>query len=551
MTPVSTPQERRADEVGAQEPAETAMRTGTGTREPLVRQVIDGRYRVVDTLGTGSLGTVYLCDEIATTKRVAVKVFRRDCAKDEEFMDRLRRQVKLAISLQENRPTILAVSDCGRTRDGGAYLATEYLQGRTLKDIIRCGGPLDVERALRLACQIAGALDAIHDRGFVHEDVRADNVIITAAGEEEAAKLKGFEVAGLRDTALVGHLVRAGVIPSNPEYATPEQIEGDQVTARTDIYAFGVLLYEMLTGRVPFSASVPDGVLAKHLQEAPVPLSTFRQGVPPVLELRVKQALEKEPERRPRYVGDVVNEYLCELAADEIRAEQARRRRGAIGTLAVRARSRLQRSRVEGPPQRLGWKIGVAAALLVAVSVAAMWMFWPVRMRLQTAAPPSLAVPAAERERPVPTDRITPTAAAPPAAKAPPPAVAAAPPPVTEDTPRSSDRAAATAEAPKDVSDAKAEEVPAMRPDTTEPRSPTVPKESSLRPPGAGTRPQKSARPPARVEAPVRSERPAVPAPVAKPPSVPQQQAPAPARRAAEDPTAIIDWLLGRPPGNE
>ena len=196
MTSASMPQEKQADRVGTPEAADAA-RTGPAAREPLVRQVIDGRYRVVDTLGTGSLATVYLCDEIPEGRRVAVKVFRRDCAKDEEFMAGLRRQVKLAMSLQENRPTILAVSDCGRTLDGGAYLTTEYLQGRTLKDIIRRGGPLEVQRALRLACQIAGALDAIHDRGFVHKDVRADNVIIVAAGEEEAAKLKGFEVAGL------------------------------------------------------------------------------------------------------------------------------------------------------------------------------------------------------------------------------------------------------------------------------------------------------------------------------------------------------------------
>jgi len=271
----------------------------------------------------------------------------------------------------------------------------------------------------------------------------------------------------------------------------------------------------------------------------------FRRGIPPVLELRVKQALEKEPEKRPRYVGDVVNEYLCELAADEIRAEQARQSRGVIGTLAVRVRSRLQGSPAEGAPQGLGWKIGVAAALVVAVSVAAMWIFWPVWMPLQTVAPPPpLGVPAAEREWPVITDQITPTAAAPPP-------VATAPPPVAEDTPRSSAGAVATAEAPREVSDAKAEEVPAMRPDATEPRSPTVPKESSLRPPGVGTWPQQSSRPPARVEAPVRAERPTAPAPVAKPPSVSRQETPAPARGAPEDPTAIIDWLLGQPRGIE
>ena len=537
MTPASIPKERRADEVGVQGPADAAVRTGPGPRGFLARQVIDGRYRVVDTLGTGSLGTVYLCDEIPTTKRVAVKVFRRDCSNDEEFMDRLRRQVKLAMSLQENRPTILAVSDCGRTRDGGAYLATEYLQGRTLKDIIRRGGPLDVQRALRLACQIAGALDAIHDRGFVHKDVRADNVIVMAAGEEEAAKLKGFEVAGLRDTALVGHLVRAGVIPSNPEYATPEQIEGDQVTARTDIYAFGVLLYEMLAGRVPFSASIPDGVLAKHLQEVPVPLSTFRRGIPPVLELRVKQALEKEPEKRPRYVGDVVNEYLCELAADEIRAEEARQRRGVLGALAAGVRSRLQGSPAEGSPRGLGWKIGVAAALLVAVSVAAMWMLWPVRLPLQTAAPlQPLSVPAPERERSPSTTQDAPKPTA-------------VPPAVAEDVATTPDVSVTTAEAPKEVADSEAGEPAAAHPDTTEPRTPTVPQESSLRPPGLDTKIQKSSRPPARIETPTGRERPAAPAPVAKAPSVSRQETPLPARRAQEDPTAIIDWLLGRPPG--
>lgn len=538
MTPASMPQDRRAGEPGSQSLAEAVVRASPGTQGFSVRQVIDGRYRVVDMLGTGSLATVYLCDEIATTKRVAVKVFRRDCSNDDEFMDRLRRQVRLAMSLQENRPTILAVSDCGRTRDGGAFLASEYLQGRTLKDIIRRGGPLDVQRALRLACQIAGALDAIHDLGFVHKDVRGDNVIIVAAGEEESAKLKGFEVAGLRDTAIVGHLIRAEVIPSNPEYATPEEIEGDQVTARTDIYAFGVLLYEMLTGRVPFSASIPDGVLAKHLQDVPVPLGTFRRGIPPVLELRVKQALEKEPERRPRYVGDVVNEYLCELAADEMRAEEARQRRGAIGKLAAGVRSRLQGAPVEGRAAGVEWKIGVAAALLAALSVAAWWMFWPVQVPVQTAVQPPLGVSAAGRERPVAAEPMAPVSAA-------------GPPPATGETPRPPDDSVATAEASSQDSETEAEDTAAARPGMSEPRAPTVPKESSLRPPALVPGPEKSSRPPARVEAPLKRERPATPAPAAKAPSVSRPEAPLPSRRAQEDPTAIIDWLLGRPPGRE
>ncbi len=537
MTPASMSEERRTGEPGPQSPVEAAVRTNPRTKGFSVRQIIDGRYRVVDMLGTGSLATVYLCDEIATTKRVAVKVFRRDCSTDDEFMDRLRRQVSLAMSLQENRPTLLAVSDCGRTRDGGAYLASEYLQGRTLRDIIRRGGPLDVQRALRLACQIAGALDAIHDRGFVHRDVRGDNVIIVAAGEDEAAKLKGFEVAGLRDTAIVGHLIRAGVIPSNPEYATPEQIEGDQVTARTDIYAFGVLLYEMLTGRVPFSASNPDGVLAKHLQDAPVPLSTFRRGVPPVVELRVKQALEKDPEKRPRYVGDVVNEYLCELAADEIRSDEERQRRGAIGRLAAGVRSRLHGAPAEGKTVGVGWRIGVAAALLAALSVAGWWMFWPVRPPVQTAAQPPLGVSAGGRERPVTAERVVPA----PAAAAPAAAGETAGPPA---------ETLATAEVSKYDREAGPEDTAAERLEMVEPRAPAAPAESSLRPPGSAPEPQKSSRPP-RVEVPLKRERPATPAPTAKAPAVSRPEAPLPSRRVQEDPTAIIDWLLGRPTGRD
>lgn len=540
MTSTSVPRERQAEQIGAPVAADGA-RSAPPTRAPLARQVIGGRYRVVDTLGTGGLGTVYLCDEIPEGRRVAVKVFRRDCARDDEFMDRLRRQVKRAMSVQENRPTLLAVSDCGRTPDGGAYLASEYLQGRTLTDIIRRGGPLEIQRALRLACQIAGALDAIHDRGFVHRDVRADNVIIMAAGDEEAAKLKGFEVAGLRDTPLVGHLVRAGVIPSNPEYATPEEIEGDQVTARTDIYAFGVLLYEMLTGRVPFSASSADGVLAKHLQDVPAPLSTFRRGIPSVLELRVKQALEKEPEKRPRYVGDVVNEYLCELAAEELLAEQARQRRGVIGVLAASLQSRLPGLReapVAGGHPGLGWKVGMGAALLAAVSGAAVWMFWPARMPVPTAGlpPQPASVPVMEQARP-----------AVPAPVAPGPA--AAPPVAAADAPRPPESAVAAAEAPTAVDDAQTAPTPPERPDAIAPRASGVPKEASLRPPGLGTKPQKDARPPARVDAPPRPERQAAPARVAPPPAAPRQEPPAPTR-GTPDPTAIIDWLLDRPPGN-
>jgi serine/threonine protein kinase len=493
---------------------------------------------VVDRLGVGSLGTVYLCDEIRTAKRVALKIFRREFAKDEEFMARLRRQVKLAAALNETHPGILAVYDCDRTDDGGAFLVTEYVDGRTLKEVIRRNGPLDVRRALRLACQIAEGLDAIHTRGFVHTDIRSQNVIVTKAGEGEAVKLKGFEVAGLRDTALAGHLIRAGVLPSNPEYAAPEQIEGDQVTARTDIYAFGVILYEMLSGRVPFLASIPDGVLAKQLQETPIPLSAVRREIPSVLELRVKQALEKEPERRQRYIGDVANEYLCGLAAEELAAEQARQKGGVIRKIVTTVQSRLLRQgefSAEGEPLGMGWKVAAVVALLALLSFPAIWLFSAFQKSASTRAP-ALQQPL-EAPRVIEAERAArPAGAVPESPALPGPAVVAPEMPETE---------MVAAEPPGDVGVPEATDATRTQAEAVESPVPPLPRESSLRPPGPTGRVETGPRRPERVEAPATTGRRAAPTP---PPS--RRETPLPTR-GTPDPSAIIDWLMGQPPGRE
>ena len=542
MTTRADSREKRTNGVGAVPGTGVAARAEPRSADPLVGRVIGGRYRVLDRLGVGSLGTVYLCDEVRTARRVALKVFRREFAKEEEFMARLRRQAKLAAALNETHAGILAVYDCDRTDDGSPFLVTEYVDGQTLKDVIRRSGPLEIRRALRLACRIAEGLDAIHNRGFVHTDVRAQHVIVSEVGEDEAVKLKGFEVAGLQDTALAGHLIRAGVLSSNPEYAAPEQIEGDRVSPRTDIYAFGVVLYEMLSGRVPFSAPIPDGVLAKHLQEAPIPLSEVRREIPSVLELRVKQALEKEPERRQRYIGDVANEYLCELAVEELAAEQARRKGGAVRKIATAVQARLPRQgepSVAAAPLGVGWKIAAAVALLALLSVPAIWLF----SALQKSA--STAVPALQRpldaQRPIGEER-----AVRPADTAPKPAAVPEPAEVASQAPEAQ---TAAAEPPGDVATPEATAEKPTRADATQPPAPPLPRESSLRPPGATTgRAEPSPRRPERVEAPATRGRGMAPAP------------PTPARTQREitrpvpgtpDPSEIIDWLLGRPPGRE
>ncbi len=511
----------------------------------LVGRVIRGRYRVVDTLGVGSLGTVYLCDDLPAIKKVALKVFRREFSRDEEFMRRLRRQVKLAARISEKHPSILAVYECDWTDDVGAFITTEYVQGRSLKDVIRRAGPLDVPRALRLACQIADALDAIHNMGFVHADVRPENVIVVPVGVDEIAKLKGFEVTGLRETALVDHLVRAGVVPSHAEYVAPEQVEGDQLTLRTDIYAFGVVLYEMLTGRVPFSASSADSIMAKHLQEAPQPLSAIRRELPSVLELRVKQALEKEPDRRQRYVGDVANEYLCELAADELLAEATPQKHGMIGRAATAFRTRLPLLPgfpAEGEPMGTAWKVSAVAALGAAVFFVALWMFPSLQMPLRNYASSfqqRWSVPAPlERERPVLSEENAPLTVPPPV-----PVEVVPRAPDTEAMPSQVPEVARTSEpqAPEKAEGAS------TRTQVVSPATAPPPRESTLRPPGTSGRAQKSSRPLERMEPPTARQRKAPADPVTMPvsPSGETERMPA---RGTPDPTAIVDWLLG-PPG--
>lgn len=510
MTPQPEVQGKHVDRVAVRDPIGTGRRSETGRGALLPGKVVAGRYRVLDTLGAGSLGTVYLCEELATGRKAALKIFRRDVSRDEEFLRRLRWQVKLAATLGANTPSVVTAYECGQTEDGSAFLTTEYLQGRTLRDVIRRGGSLDVQRALRLACQIAEGLDAIHGAGYVHGDIRPENVIVIPARNEEVAKLKGFEVAGLRDTAVVDHLIRAGVISPNAEYVAPERVEGDRATVRSDIYAFGILLYEMLTGRVPFVGTSPDDVMAKQLQDAPAALSVCRRGIPSVLEVRVKQALEKEPERRQRYVGDVANEYLCELSSLEMLAERAQQKRGMIGKVATTVgvhRARPAGTPAEGGPLTMGGTIGVIVALVVLAAAAAVWLYSPLWSSLRASLP-------------WPPQRAA-VGAGPPIEKAVPPQEA--------------------------VTGAVTPSVPLRE---TLPPGADAPEESSLRAPGARERLSPV---PRRVDRSDPSPRSARKAPAERgAPLPPNAQPETPTRtREAPDPTAIIDWLLGQPSGRE
>jgi hypothetical protein len=210
------------------------------------------------------------------------------------------------------------VHDFDQTEDGALFIVMEWLEGRVLSEVIQRDRALDLPRAVRLATQIAEGLEAAHRANVIHRDVKPQNIMVLDAGDD--IKLMDFGIARLRDAG--PSMTRAGTMMGTPDYMAPEQIEGQDITEKTDMYSFGIVLYEMLTGMVPFRASTQAAVLTKQLQEPPVPPSRLRPEIPHDLEAIVLKALEKDPTKRERDMAAIVralretSRHLGDLSPD-------------------------------------------------------------------------------------------------------------------------------------------------------------------------------------------------------------------------------------------
>ena len=228
----------------------------------LKQRRIGGRYSLRDPLGHGGMAEVFLAHDDVLNRDVALKILREQYADDEGFVERFRREAQSAASL--NHPHTVHVYDWGRSEDGAAYyMAMEYVPGGTLKDYILAEGPLPPRTAVQVASQIAEALEAAHARGVVHRDVKPQNVLLTTSGE---AKVTDF---GIAQAASATTTSRSGLILGTAGYMPPEQAKGGSVGPQSDLYSLGVVLYEMLTGEVPYEAHTPGIVATKHLAELP------------------------------------------------------------------------------------------------------------------------------------------------------------------------------------------------------------------------------------------------------------------------------------------
>jgi serine/threonine-protein kinase len=256
--------------------------------DTMIDTVFDGRYRIMRKLGAGGMANVYLAEDQELGRRVAIKILNDRHAGDDQFIERFRREAKNAAGL--SHPNIVSIYDRGEA-EGTYYIAMEYLDGRTLKELIVSRGPAPIKTAIEYTRQILAAIGHAHRNGIVHRDIKPHNVVVDSDGR---LKVTDFGIA--RSGA--SQMTEAGSIIGTAQYLSPEQAKGAPVDQRSDLYAVGVVLYELLTGKVPFSGDTPLEIAMKHLSKVPEPPSKLRPEVSDDLDMIVLRALAKDPEER-------------------------------------------------------------------------------------------------------------------------------------------------------------------------------------------------------------------------------------------------------------
>jgi serine/threonine protein kinase/ketosteroid isomerase-like protein len=273
----------------------------------MLGRTIENKYRIDAQLGTGGMGTVYRATRLLIGDAVAVKVLHPQLVKDDQAAERFRREAQAAARLKH--PNVVTVHDFGITDDGLVYLVMEFVEGESLRHVIRRGGALTLVTAAEIMRQLCAALDEAHESGIVHRDVKPDNIIVRETPRGLRVKVLDFGIARLRDIApAANNLTQTGTVMGTPHYMSPEQCLGEEADHRADIYSAGVILYEMLTGTVPFNSPTPTAVAVQHATQQPLPPRAINMSVPPEVEAAVLHALQKRREDRPQTAGAFTQE---------------------------------------------------------------------------------------------------------------------------------------------------------------------------------------------------------------------------------------------------
>jgi serine/threonine-protein kinase len=280
----------------------------------MLGQTLGGKYKVVRLLGEGGMGAVYEGEQqLGTTKRkVAIKTLHPHLSRDPKVKARFEREVGTIAELEH--PNTIQVYDFGSTQEGILYIVMEFLQGRSLADVLEKEGALPPERAVRIVQQVCGSLGEAHARGIVHRDLKPDNVVLVdRAGQKDFVKVLDFGIAkrSKEEDKDEQKLTQQGMVLGTPPYMSPEQFTGQPVDARSDIYSLGVMAYEMLTGRLPFRANTAWEWASQHMTQAPIPIESMAEGMraPESMRNAIRRALAKSADERLQTAQDFADAF--------------------------------------------------------------------------------------------------------------------------------------------------------------------------------------------------------------------------------------------------
>ena len=325
--------------------------------------VLGGRYELGPLLGQGGMAEVHEAIDTRLNRKVAIKMLRTDLAREAAFQARFRREAQSAASL--NAPTIVAVYDTGEDELDGArvpYIVMEYVPGRTLRDILRSGQRLTVQRALEIIDGTLLALDYSHRHGIVHRDIKPANVMVTPPGQ---VKVMDFGIArAVADTSAT--MTQTANVLGTAQYLSPEQARGETVDARSDVYSTGCLMYELLTGRPPFQGESPVAVAYQHVREMPPTPSAVDPQLPAAVDAIVMKALAKNPENRYQTAAEMradVDRALhgIPVSAPPVLPDEPTQQLSSVGTATL--------ATTRAPARRAGWYVALTIAVVAALGL--------------------------------------------------------------------------------------------------------------------------------------------------------------------------------------